>query len=162
MGATITIENEIAIITMNDGKANAINPTMLDALNTALDQAEKEAKAVILVGSPGKFSAGFDLKIMQGAAPEEVRDLVKAGGRLALRLYSFSVPVIAACTGHAIAMGCFILCGCDHRIGAEGPFKIGANETQIGMVLPTFGIEFPKARLDPRRLDGGHHRCNIV
>ena len=152
MTATISIENEIAIITMNDGKANAISPTMLDSLHAALDQAEKEAKAVILVGMPGKFSAGFDLKIMQGATPDEVTSLVKAGGRLALRLYTFPTPVIAACSGHAIAMGCFILCGCDHRIGIEGPFKIGANETQIGLNMPLFGTEFPKARLDTRRL----------
>ncbi|KCZ90850.1 crotonase/enoyl-CoA hydratase family protein [Hyphomonas johnsonii] len=149
MSATIRIENEIAIITMDDGKANAINPTMLDALNAALDQAEKEAKAVIITGRPDRFSGGFDLKMMMGATPEDVRALVNAGGALALRLFTLPMPVIAACTGHGIAMGCFILLSCDKRFGAKGAYKIGANETQIGMVLPVFALELCKARLNP-------------
>ncbi|MEL6693667.1 MAG: enoyl-CoA hydratase-related protein, partial [Pseudomonadota bacterium] len=62
--ATIEIKDEIATITMDDGKANAINPTMLEALNSCLDQAEKEAKALIITGREGRFSGGFDLKLM--------------------------------------------------------------------------------------------------
>ena len=149
MSATLTIENEIAVITMDDGKANAINPAMLDALNAALDRAEKEAKAIVITGRPDRFSGGFDLKMMMGASPEEVRKLVMGGGALALRLFTMPMPVIAACTGHGIAMGCFILLGCDKRIGAAGAYRIGANETQIGMVLPVFALELCKARLNP-------------
>ena len=48
MTATIKIDNDIALITMDDGKANAINPAMLDALHAYLDRAEKEAKALII------------------------------------------------------------------------------------------------------------------
>ncbi|MEQ9435053.1 crotonase/enoyl-CoA hydratase family protein [Hyphomonas sp.] len=149
MSATLTIENEIAVITMDDGKANAINPAMLDALNAALDEAEKSAKAIVITGRPDRFSGGFDLKMMMDASPEEVRKLVMGGGALALRLFTMPMPVIAACTGHGIAMGCFILLGCDKRIGAAGAYRIGANETQIGMVLPVFALELCKARLNP-------------
>lgn len=152
MPASVRIENEIAIITMDDGKANAINPPMLDALNAALDKAEAEAKAVVLAGREGRFSAGFDLRMIQGATQEEVTALMKAGGRLAMRLFAFPMPVIAACTGHGIAMGAFLLLGSDTRIGAKGAFKIGTNETAINLVMPTFGIELPKARLNPLRL----------
>lgn len=150
MNASITIENEIAVITMDDGKANAINPAMLDALNAALDQAEKAAKAIVITGRPDRFSGGFDLKMITGASPEDVRKLVMGGGALALRLFTMPMPVIAACTGHGIAMGSFILLSCDKRIGAAGAYKIGANETQIGMVLPVFALELSKARLNPR------------
>ena len=59
MSATLTIENEIAVITMDDGKANAINPAMLDALNAALDEAEKSAKAIVITGRPDRFSGGW-------------------------------------------------------------------------------------------------------
>jgi enoyl-CoA hydratase len=149
MSATITIENDIAVITMDDGKANAINPTMLDALNAALDQAEKEAKAIVITGRPDRFSGGFDLKMMMGSSPEDVRKLVMGGGALALRLFTMPMPVVAACTGHGIAMGCFILLSCDKRFGSSGAYKIGANETQIGMVLPVFALELCKARLNP-------------
>lgn len=150
MTATLKIENDIALITMDDGKANAINPTMVASLNAALDTAEKEAKAVVLMGRPDRFSGGFDLKMMMGASPDEVRTLVMSGGALALRLFTLPMPVIAACTGHGIAMGCFLLLASDKRYGIPGPYKIGANETQINMVLPVFALELCKARLNPQ------------
>ncbi|MEL6858246.1 MAG: crotonase/enoyl-CoA hydratase family protein [Pseudomonadota bacterium] len=145
--ATIEIKDEIAIITMDDGKANAINPPMLEALHACLDQAEKDAKVVIITGREGRFSGGFDLKLMMSLPGEEVKALVDGGGKLAHRLYSFPMPVIAACNGHGVAMGCFILLSCDVRIGTVGAFKIGANETQINMVLPIFASELVKARV---------------
>lgn len=145
--ATIEIIDEIAVITMDDGKANAINPPMLEALNACLDQAEKDAKVVVITGREGRFSGGFDLKLMMSLPGEQVKALVDGGGKLAHRLYSFPMPVIAACNGHGVAMGCFILLSCDVRIGTAGAFKIGANETQINMVLPIFASELVKARV---------------
>lgn len=152
MSASYSIDNEIAVITMDDGRANAINPSMLDALNGALDRAEKEAKAVVITGRPERFSAGFDLKLIASATPAAVTQLVQDGGRLALRLFTFPLPVVAACTGHGIAMGCFILLACDVRLGVRGAYKIGANESAINMVLPVFGLELAKARISPRYL----------
>ncbi|MEM9053904.1 MAG: crotonase/enoyl-CoA hydratase family protein, partial [Pseudomonadota bacterium] len=145
--ATIDIKDEIAIITMDDGKANAINPPMLETLHACLDRAEKEAKAVIITGREGRFSGGFDLKLMMSLPGEEVKALVDGGGKLALRLYTFPMPVIAACNGHGVAMGCFILLSCDIRVGTAGDFKIGANETAINMVLPIFASELVKDRV---------------
>lgn len=149
--ARVEIQDEIAIITMDDGKANAINPPMLEALHACLDRAEADAKVVLITGRPGRFSAGFDLKLMAASPGEEVKALVDNGGVLAHRLYGFSKPVIAACNGHGIAMGCFILMSCDVRIGVQGDFKLGANETQINMVLPIFAEELLRARV-PRHM----------
>lgn len=146
--ATIEIKDEIAIITMDDGKANAINPPMLEALNACLDQAEKDAKVLIITGREGRFSGGFDLKLMMSLPGPEVKALVDGGGKLAHRLYGFPMPVISACNGHGVAMGSFILLSSDVRIGTAGAFKIGANETQINMVLPIFASELVKARVD--------------
>ncbi len=152
MTASITITDGIAVITMDDGKANAVNPTLVAALNACLDTAEREAKAVVLAGRAQRFSGGFDLKMMAASPRSEVTELVKSGGRLAMRLYGFPMPVVAACTGHCVAMGVFLLLACDVRIGTRGAFKIGANETAIGMSLPIFAVELLKARLDPRAL----------
>lgn len=148
--ATLTIENNVATILMDDGKANAINHDMLDALNAALDTAEADAKAIVLAGRPNRFSGGFDLRVMlESGSAEDVVALVKRGGELAHRLYGCKLPVIAACTGHAIAMGVFILLSCDTRIGAAGDFKIGANETINNMVLPPFAHLLTEERLAP-------------
>ena len=149
--ATVEMHDDIALITMDDGKANAINPPMLEALHACLDQAEKDAKSVVITGRPGRFSAGFDLKLMASSPGEEVKALVDNGGVLAHRLFGFPKPVIAACNGHGIAMGSFMLMSCDVRVGTEGDFKLGANETQINMVLPTFAEELLRARV-PKHL----------
>jgi len=85
MSATYTIDHDIAVITLDDGRANAINPSMLSALNAALNRAEKEARAVVLMGRPERFSAGFDLKLIAKATPEALTQLVEDGGRLAGR-----------------------------------------------------------------------------
>ena len=59
MSATVEITNDIALIRMDDGKANAINFDMLAALNSALDAAEANAKAIVLTGRDGRFSGGL-------------------------------------------------------------------------------------------------------
>lgn len=152
MTATVKTENGISVVTMDDGKANAISLTMLEAVNACLDEAEKDGEVLVLTGRPDRFSAGFDLKFLAGAAPDDVRRLVSGGGKLAMRLFSWKQPVVIASNGHAIAMGAFILLGGDTRISARGAYKVGANETINGMTLPGFGTELPRARLNPMYL----------
>jgi enoyl-CoA hydratase len=152
MPVTVTIENDIALIRMDDGKANAINFAMLAALNEALDKAEAGAKAIVLSGRGGRFSGGFDLNAFASLGADGVYKLLDAGAELLLRLYGGPLPVVAACTGHAIAMGVFILGACDTRVGAAGDYKLGANEAITGMNIPIFGLELSRDRLSPRHL----------
>jgi enoyl-CoA hydratase len=139
----------VALITLDDGKANAVSPALVAALDAALDRAEREASAVVLAGRPGRFSAGFDLAVMT-AGLEPMRALVLSGAELALRLYTFPRPLVIACTGHALAAGAVFLCAGDLRIGAQGPFKLGLNEVSIQLPLPVFAMELARARLTPR------------
>ncbi|KAB1154164.1 crotonase/enoyl-CoA hydratase family protein [Tenacibaculum aiptasiae] len=143
-----TSKDAYVIITITNGKANAISHEVIDALNIAFNQAEQEKKVVILTGQPGIFSAGYDLKSMT-ASPEAALELVTKGSKLSLRMLSFPFPVIIACSGHAIAKGAFLLLSADYRIGTEGDFKIGLNEVMIGMTMHHAGIEIAKARLAP-------------
>jgi enoyl-CoA hydratase len=137
----------VAVVTMDDGKANAISPAVLDSLGLALDQAEADsARALVLAGRPGKFSAGFDLATMTSGV-EPMRALVDAGCRFMMRLYGLGIPTVAACTGHALAAGALVLLSCDHRVSGDGPAKIGLNEVAIGMGLPIFAVELARARL---------------
>lgn len=146
------LRDGVAWIQLDDGKANVFSPTMMEELNAALDQAEEEAKVVVFAGRPGRFSGGFDLSIMKEGGPEAALGMVRAGGELALRVFTFPRPTLAAVTGHALAMGAMFLLACDRRIGTEGPFKIGLNESKIGMTLPVFGTELCRERLAPRHL----------
>jgi len=147
------LRDDVAIVTLDDGKANALSRAVIAAVDAALDRAEGEAKAVVLAGRPGRFSGGFDLGVMGGGGGRQaVIDLVSAGGELALRLYEFPRPTVAACTGHAIAMGAFLVLACDLRVGADGDFKIGLNEVANGMTVPIFGVELARERLSKRHL----------
>jgi enoyl-CoA hydratase len=143
---TLDRDDDVAVITLDDGKANALSFTVLDAVNDALSAVENDAKAVALVGRDGKFSAGFDLAVMTGGI-DDARRLLAAGAALALRVYMFPIPVVLGVTGHALAMGGILTTTADYRVGAAGPYKIGLNEVAIGMPVPGFGVELCRDRL---------------
>lgn len=142
----------VALLRMDDGKANAMSGAWVAAMGAALDRAEREAKAVVLVGRPGRFSAGFDLKVMM-SSPDAARALVLEGGALMLRCLELRLPLVTACTGHAIAGGVLLLATGDVRLGAAGEFKLGLNEVANGMPVPIFAHELARMRLDPRALE---------
>ena len=146
MAITLDIQNDIAHLAVDDGKANALGFALIEEFHANLEKAEEDAKAILISGRPGRFCAGFDLAVMR-ESPDKAGELVNAGGHLLLRLFSNPLPIVVACTGHALAAGGLTLLSADTRIGTQGDFKIGLNETAIGMVLPVFGIELPKARL---------------
>ena len=84
---TYQSEENYTIITINNGKANAISHEVIEGLNAGLDKAEKENKVVILTGEGGIFSGGFDLKVMT-KSPDSAKELVTKGSKLSLALRS--------------------------------------------------------------------------
>ena len=148
---TKTFEHELAILEIDDGKANALGHDLIDALEEALEESLDAAKVVVLSGREGIFSAGFDLKEFE-KGPQATMDLVQRGAHLLLKMFTHPQPVVAACTGHAVAAGALLLLASDTRVGAGGDFKIGLNETAIGMSLPVFGLELARARLSSQAL----------
>jgi enoyl-CoA hydratase len=143
---TCTVEDGVAVLRLDDGKVNVVSHRVVELLHDGLDTALADARAVAIVGRPGKLSAGFDLTEMT-AGIDRTRALVGAGGKLLMRLYEHPQPVVAAVTGHALAAGALLLLTCDTRIGSEGDAKIGLNETAIGMGLPEYGWALAQARL---------------
>ena len=143
-----TIEERVAVLHFDDGKANVLSHVAIDAFEAALDRAAVEAGAVCIVGREGKLCAGFDLSVMTGE-PDGARELVSRGAELLMRLYMHPQPVVVAVTGHALAAGALLVLACDVRIGADVTAKIGLNETSIGMPLPQFAVELARDRLTP-------------
>jgi enoyl-CoA hydratase len=154
MADAVTLEHrhDIAVINIDDGKANALSASVIAAIGEALDSLDASTRAVVLAGRPGMLSGGFDLSVMRGTDLAAIANLVTDGGELVLRLYRSERPVVAACTGHAIAAGALLLLGSHFRVGADGAFKIGLTETAIGMVLPDWGVEAAIERLAPGQL----------
>lgn len=146
-----TAEGSTAIVKMDDGKANALSLPMIDALLAALIRAETEAKAMVLVGRPDRFCAGFDLRVMM-SGPDNAKALLRRGSELLMRLYGAPIPLVIACTGHALAGGALVLLTADHRVGSTGAFKIGLNEVSLGMPVPVLAMELARDRLAPTEL----------
>ena len=142
------VDDEIATITIDDGKVNVLSLPLLTELNAALDRAEQDQAVVILAGRQGVFSAGFDLPVLRAGGPDALA-MLRAGFETAARLLAFPRPVVIACTGHAVAMGVFLLLCGDYRVGATGPFKITANEVAIGITMPRAAVEICRQRLTP-------------
>lgn len=142
------LNGAVAEITLDDGKSNALSPAMLKAINAALKQAEQDRAVVLLQGREGTFCAGFDLKVLKGS-PTDALSMLRGGFELLERLLTFPTPVVVACTGHAMAMGAFLLLASDYRIGVSGDFKVATNEVAIGLTMPKAAIEICRLRLSP-------------
>ena len=147
--ASYELDGRIATITMDDGKVNAFSIAMLQAVHAAFDQAERDGAVVVLTGRENYFSAGFDLKVFASGDVEQVVEMLRLGATLAERILGFPTPVLAACNGHAVAAGSFMLLAADLRIGTDGPFRIGLNEVKIGLTMPWFAVELARQRLQP-------------
>ncbi len=156
MSDALTIERRDAVMVLHldDGKANALTFDLIAAIGDAIRQAEADDAigAVVVHGREGRFSGGFDLGVMLGDDLGATIRLVADGGQLVHDLYGATVPVVAACTGHALAAGALILLGCDVRVGADIDAKIGLNEVAIKMVLPDWAFTIAVDRLSKRHL----------
>jgi len=150
------LEDGIAKISLDNGKANAISLEVATELMSALDRAKEEAKAVLICGSPGIFSAGFDLKVIaQGM--DVAQEMLAQGMLMTEKIYSHPQPVVTACEGHSVGMGVFIMLAADYRVGAAGEFAIRLPETAIGMHFTTILKVIAKTHITPT-----HHARAIV
>jgi enoyl-CoA hydratase len=146
-----SLTGRVARIRLDDGKANALGFDLIAALRAALAQAEKEAGAALLLGREGRFSGGYDLSVM-GAGIDAIRGLVRAGGELFTQMLDTRIPIVAGCTGHAIAGGALLLLASDYRVGSRGNFKLGLSEVALGMTLPIYALELAQLRVSKRHL----------
>ena len=156
--ATVRLENDIAVVTLDDGKVNVFSLAMAQRLQACFAEIGSDVGAVVVTGRPGVFSAGFDLKTIRGGDRRATSAMVATTVRMALDVMAFPRPVVGAAPGHAVAMGALFLMTMDYRLGARGPFKVGLNEVRDGLPLPKFAIELARYRLPTARLiDGTLH-----
>ena len=148
--ATLTTEGDVSIITLDDGKANVFSSSMSLTINTLLDEVPNDKGALLITGRQGLLSGGFDLKTMTGGEAKDIIEMTVNGFKLLARIYGFSRPVVVASSGHAIALGAFLLCCADYRVGAKGKYLVQANEHRNNMSIPTPILEISKSRISKR------------
>jgi enoyl-CoA hydratase/carnithine racemase len=130
----VTDDQAVRTLTMHRPPVNALNAELMGELSQALAAAEQDPaiRVVILTGAPGVFSAGLDVRALTRDTAA-ARALVLAFASLQKSLVFAHKPVIAAISGHCPAGGTVLSLLCDQRVMAQGEFRIGLNEVQIGL-----------------------------
>jgi enoyl-CoA hydratase/carnithine racemase len=149
----ITHQGCVAVVTMNHGKANALDTEFCTALATWFEGFHTaEARAVVLTGQGKIFSAGVDLLRATSSGQNYFRGFLPALSRLYEAAFFFPKPVVAAVNGHAVAGGCVLACCADHRVMARGGGRIGVTELKVGLPFPAMAFEIMRFVTAPRRL----------
>jgi enoyl-CoA hydratase len=151
--ARITMEREgdVAVIRMDDGKANAMDEAFFLELESAFDAAEKSgARAVVLEGREGFFSGGLNVKALPTLGPDALHALHLAFARSMGKVFTCPLPVVAAVTGHAVAGGLILALACDRRFALDGNFRWQMNEVAVGIALPSWVLAITQTVIPPR------------
>jgi enoyl-CoA hydratase len=144
----------IAEIRLSCGRANALNPMSLAAIDHALDAAQGDgARGVVVTGYDHFFSAGLDLVTLYDLAPTALDAFMREFDRVMLRVFAFPRPLVAAIGGHAIAGGCVLALAADVRVMAIGPARIGLNEVRLGLPFPASALEIARHGVSPTFLE---------
>ena len=132
---------DLARITLDDGKVNALDNNWFKGMRALLDEAEaSDAVCLVLKGREGIFSGGLNIKWLPGMSRQEQVEFGQLFPGTLKRIYSFPKPTIAQVTGHAIAGGCLIACACDRRVAMSGA-SLAMNEVRVNMTIPQWAID---------------------
>lgn len=128
---------DILEIRMARPPVNALNPELLDALRAAVQSAPGDGvRGLILGGGPSVFSAGLDVPYLLTLERDDLAAAWHGFFECARAIARSPIPVAAAIGGHSPAGGCVLALCCDYRVMAQGPFRIGLNEVEVGVVVP--------------------------
>jgi enoyl-CoA hydratase/carnithine racemase len=133
----ITHDHAIREIQLARPPVNALNLELLQALRKAIDDSVRDdVRGIVLSGAPGLFSAGVDVPALLQRDRAGVREYWREFFALCGALARAPIPLVAAITGHSPAGGAVLALFCDYRVMAEGPYRIGLNEVQVGLIVP--------------------------
>lgn len=150
----ISDKNGIAVLTMQHGKANALDIEFCNAIASAFTKlASSNAGAAILTGQGKIFSAGVDLVRLSEGGADYTRKFLPVLHKAFAAVFDFPKPVVAALNGHAIAGGCVLACAAERRIMADGTGRAGVTELQVGVPFPPLALEIMRHATAPHFLD---------
>jgi enoyl-CoA hydratase len=150
----LATRNEIAILTMAHGKANAMSLEFCRALTAQLEELRTSpASAVVITGQGRIFSAGVDLIRLTDGGAGYVRDFLPALNAMFAAVFGYPKPVVAAVNGHAIAGGCVLAAAADRRLMAADGGRTGVTELLVGVPFPAVAMEIMRHAAAPQHLE---------
>jgi enoyl-CoA hydratase len=137
---TLDSHRDVAVLRIDHGGGNTLDTDSCRELVLRLEEAES-ARAVVLTGTGGIFSAGVDLKRVHDGGAAYVSEFLPLLSDALLAVFGARRPVVAALNGHAIAGGAVLAAACDHRVLTTGPGRIGVTELLVGLPFPLAALE---------------------
>ena len=139
---------------LNRPPANALSPELIVALREAIESAPNDgARALVLSGTPGRFSGGLDVPLLLTLDRPTMARVWRDFYALLRAIACSSIPVAAAINGHGPAAGTVLALFCDWRGMAEGDWKMGFNEVQVGIPLPPVILSALKRQVGARQAE---------
>ncbi|XP_055596907.1 enoyl-CoA delta isomerase 1, mitochondrial-like [Uranotaenia lowii] len=128
-----------ATVTLNRPPVNSLNLDLLKAISETLDdlQNNKSRGMILTSSSKSVFSAGLDIMEMYKQKPERMKEFWSTLQDVWFKLYGSPFATVAVINGHSPAGGCLLSMCCEYRVMLP-KFTIGLNETQLGIVAPTW------------------------
>lgn len=133
--------------------ANALSPELIVELGKQIQDCPRNAGAIVLSGAPGMFSAGLDVPLLLALDRSAMNQVWRDFYALLSSLACSPIPIAAAITGHAPAGGTVLPLFCDFRCMAEGNWKMGFTEVQVGLPLPPVIFAALKRQVGPRQAE---------
>ena len=147
----VTDHGSVRELRLNRPPANAFNPDLARELTEQVRLAPSAgAEAIVISGTPGMFTGGLDVPELLTLGRVDIHAFWEAFYEMLNEVAACDVPVVAAITGHSPAAGTVLVAFCDHRVMAEGRFKIGMNEVQVGLSVPPI-LQYAMKRLTGAR-----------
>jgi enoyl-CoA hydratase len=144
----VTSQDEVAILRMADGKANAMSIEFCEAITARFG--ELAQRAIVITANGRIFSAGVDLlRLLDGGEPY-IRKFLPALSTMLATVFAHPRPVVAAINGHAMAGGCVLACAADRRLMAREGGRIGVTEILVGVPFPPAAMEIMRCALAPQ------------
>jgi Delta3-Delta2-enoyl-CoA isomerase len=134
----LTIDHDaVRELRLDRPPVNALSAELIRALRQAVTAAPTDGiRALVLSGSPGRFSGGLDVPSLLALDRSTMEAVWHDFYGLLRAIAQSSIPTATAITGHAPAGGTVLAIFCDWRVMAEGDYKIGLNEVQVGIQMP--------------------------
>lgn len=148
---TLRREGTVSVLTLDDGRGNALGRAMLEAVERALDLAQ-DSSALVLRGREKIFSGGLDLPSLASLDRDGMAEFVALFVRVHTRLLGYPVPMVTAARGSAVAGGAILLSAGDVRLVTPSG-KVGINEVVLGLNFPTSALEIVRRALGDRRME---------
>src|ERR1043166_7841166 len=150
----LKVRGQVAVLTMQHGKANAMDTTLCEDILKRLDELRASlTRAVVITAQGNIFSAGVDLVRALDGGPDYLKNFLPPLRRAFEAVFFYEKPVVAAVNGHAMAGGCVLTCAADRRLMAQGQGRIGITELLVGVPFPVVALEIMRFAAAPQHFE---------